>query len=121
MDTDRPKKPDGGSFPDPLCALENKMSQPYPKKYLFAQISAPIVGCAGFALLLGTLRHFSSLTDFNSGSIILKTAFLIIVLFVSVMGSMLLWGRILIMLGILSKEEAKGYPYSKPWESENTK
>jgi len=28
---------------------------------------------------------------------------------------MSLWGRILVFLGILTKEEAKGYPYSKPW------
>ena len=43
--------------------------------------------------------------------------FLIIILFgVALMGSMYLWGRILVVIGVLSKEEAKGYPYSKPWE-----
>jgi hypothetical protein len=30
-------------------------------------------------------------------------------------GSMYLWGRILVVIGVLTKEEAKGYPYSKPW------
>ena len=32
-----------------------------------------------------------------------------------------LWGRILVLIGILSKEEAKGYPYSKPWEKKEEK
>jgi hypothetical protein len=28
---------------------------------------------------------------------------------------MTLWGRVLVLVGLLTKEEAKGYPYSKPW------
>ena len=30
-------------------------------------------------------------------------------------GSIILWGKMLVFMGILTKEEAKGYPYSKPW------
>jgi hypothetical protein len=29
---------------------------------------------------------------------------------------MVLWGRFLVVIGLLTKEEARGYPYSKPWE-----
>ena len=29
-----------------------------------------------------------------------------------------LWGRFLAVSGILSKEEAKGDPYAKPWEKD---
>jgi len=34
-------------------------------------------------------------------------------------GSMVLWGKVLVLMGILTKDEAKGYPYSKPWENRN--
>jgi hypothetical protein len=30
--------------------------------------------------------------------------------------AMALWGKMLVCLGVLSAEEARGYPYSKPWE-----
>ena len=35
---------------------------------------------------------------------------------IGLMVFMVLWGRILVWLGILTREEAKGYPYSNPWE-----
>jgi hypothetical protein len=28
-----------------------------------------------------------------------------------------MWGRFLVIIRLLSKKEAKGYPFSKPWES----
>ncbi len=31
--------------------------------------------------------------------------------------SMYIWGRVLVLLGVLTKEEANGYPFSKPWEN----
>ncbi len=44
--------------------------------------------------------------------------FVFVVLFiVTILGSMILWGRFLVLIGILDKDEAKGYPYSKPWEA----
>jgi hypothetical protein len=30
-----------------------------------------------------------------------------------------LWGKVLVWLGVLSAEEARGYPYSKPWEHDD--
>ena len=45
------------------------------------------------------------------------SVFVFVSLFIfTMLGSMLLWGRILVWLGILDKDEAKGYPYAKPWE-----
>ena len=29
---------------------------------------------------------------------------------------MFLWGRMLVLIGILTKEEAKGYHFSNPWK-----
>jgi hypothetical protein len=29
---------------------------------------------------------------------------------------MVLWGKLLVVIGLLTKEEARGYPYSKPWQ-----
>ncbi len=87
----------------------------YPKRFFITQISAPFVGITGFFLLLGAVRHFNWLTDFNSASQIIL---LIFILLVGVVGSMVLWGRFLVVVGILTKEEAKGYPYSKPWEND---
>ena len=43
--------------------------------------------------------------------------FIFVCLFIfTILGSMVLWGRFLILICILDKDEAKGYPYSKPWE-----
>ncbi len=89
----------------------------YPKKFYFTQISAPLVGFAGLFLLLGTARHFRWLTDINSVSQIIL---LVLIFVVGLVGSMVLWGRFLVAVGILTKEEVKGYPYSKPWEKDNT-
>ena len=30
--------------------------------------------------------------------------------------AMATWGRLLVALGVLTKKEARGYPYSKPWK-----
>jgi hypothetical protein len=88
-----------------------------PKKFYFTQISAPLVGFAGLFLQIGTAKHFHWLTDFKSVSQIIL---LIFILVVGLIGSMVLWGRLLVVVGILTKEEAKGYPYAKPWEKGNT-
>lgn len=45
--------------------------------------------------------------------------FLAVILVGSIIGAMKVWGWLLVKIGLLSKEEAKGYPYSKPWEVED--
>ncbi len=47
---------------------------------------------------------------------LIKVALIVITFGIILIGSMLLWGRVLVLFGALTKEEAKGYPYSKPWE-----
>jgi hypothetical protein len=92
------------------------MKKTYPKKYLFTQLSAPIIGFAGFFLLLRvTKERFPAFFDLESGSLFFIAAVFIALLLSSLLGLMFVWGRILVYLGILTKEEAKGYPYSKPW------
>jgi len=93
------------------------MKQSYPKKFLFTQLSAPIVGAAGLFFLLSlTKQYFPALLDLKSGSLFFKVALLITLFVFGLVGSLYVWGRILTSLGILTEEEAKGYPYSKPWE-----
>lgn len=33
--------------------------------------------------------------------------------------AMVLWGRVLVVLGILTRDEARGYPYANPWRRRN--
>jgi hypothetical protein len=93
------------------------MKKTCPKKFIFTQLSAPIMGFAGFFFILKIVKEFfPTLFDLESGSFFYNGAVFITLLLFGLLGSMLVWGRILVYLGILTKEEAKGYPYSKPWE-----
>ena len=89
------------------------MRRPFEKKYLFTQLSAPLVGSVGVFLLI---RLFHSVADFNSFSGNFKVLLTRALFLIGLMVFMVLWGRILVWLGILTREEAKGYPYSNPWE-----
>jgi hypothetical protein len=82
-------------------------------KYIFAQTSGVVVGLIAGSLLVLIIRQFkpSFLDLTNTLSVIVFT---MIVLLVFVF-TMTLWGRVLVAIGLLTKEEAKGYPYSKPW------
>ncbi|MFC1703946.1 hypothetical protein ACFL1E_04080 [Candidatus Omnitrophota bacterium] len=82
------------------------------KKFIFTQISAPFIG--GGSVILGAMffrKHFPIQTFTLLTTVLTMVGFLVVLV-----GSILLWGRILVLLGILTKEEAKGYPFSKPWE-----
>lgn len=93
------------------------MKSSYPKKFLFTQLSAPIIGFGSWFLVLFLIKdNLRSFLDSNSYSILLRISIYVGLFIVVVLGSILIWGRILVLLGILTKEEAKGYPYSKPWE-----
>ena len=82
-------------------------------KFLFTQISAPIIGIASVFLIIFLTKEISPnlFSDLN----FLKVSVFMIVLFIILIGSMAIWGKILVLFKILSNEEAKGYPYSKPW------
>jgi hypothetical protein len=90
------------------------MKRSFHKKYLFTQLSAPVVGAAGVFLFI----HFiHSVSDFNFTRTIFHVIFFGIGFIIVLISFMILWGRILVWLGILTREEARGYPYSKPWET----
>jgi hypothetical protein len=86
------------------------------KKFLFTQVSAPIVG-SGTALLVALCWGKYSPIDRNLSSF--KVWIALGSLFLALCLSMYLWGRLLVLLGVLTREEANDYPFSKPWEKEN--
>jgi membrane-bound ClpP family serine protease len=86
------------------------------RKFIFTQLSAPIV-CGVTILGIGFL--IGKFHPINGKNLTLTDCLLLLLLFASMFLSMYFWGRILVLLGILTKEEAKGYPYSKPWEKGN--
>lgn len=93
------------------------MKSSYPKKFLFTQLSAPIVGFGNWFLVLLLIKdNLHSFLDSYSHSTFLKMSIYMGLFMFVLVGSMLIWGRILVLLGILTKEEAKGYPFSTPWK-----
>ena len=83
------------------------------RKYYFTQLSAPIVGVGVALLLLAMIGKLGILKTVESEELkfaIISIAFLIIPI------TMVIWGKILVSLGVLSKSEAKGFPWSKPWK-----
>jgi hypothetical protein len=86
------------------------------KKYLFTQVSAPIVGClSSYAVLRVLLYYFSGY--FQRDSVLYVITFGAAIIAACLIG-MFLWGRVLVLFKILSKDEAKGYPFAKPWEKD---
>lgn len=82
-------------------------------KYIFTQISAVIIFFLSAYLFTKVMKHYSWQNN-------IKMVLISIVFWVATYGLLLcIWGRILVALGVLSKEEAKGYPFSKPWEKKD--
>ena len=93
------------------------MKTSYPKKFLLTQLSAPVIGFASlFLVLILAKEHFRVFLSPKSHSLFLKVGVVIALFLFVLLGSMYVWGRILVCLGVLTKEEGKGYPCSKPWE-----
>jgi hypothetical protein len=86
-------------------------------KYIATQISAPVFA---FLVLLSAsviLKHFYPL--FLVAIDLPKVLTLLSSFLFVIIGSMALWGRILVILGVLTKGEAKGYPWRKSWEKKD--
>jgi len=84
------------------------------RKFIFTQISGVIIGLTSpFVLILLVKYLYPSVLTFKSP---LYTLIFSLIWMLALVGSIILWGRLLVILGVLSKEEAKGYPHSKPWE-----
>ncbi len=84
-------------------------------KYIFTQLSAPCVGFASVLLILFLCKN--RFPEFFIELSFLKVSIILLVFIFVLMGSMALWGRVLVFMGILTKNEARGYPYSKSWET----
>ena len=82
-------------------------------KYYFTQLSAPIVGVGIVLLLLALVGKFHIIETDN---IDIVDTIIISIIFLTVPVSMVIWGKILVLFGILNKDDAKGYPWSKPWK-----
>jgi hypothetical protein len=82
-------------------------------KYIFAQSSDVVVGLIAASLLVLIIRQLKpSFLDLTNTLSLIVFTMIILLVFVT---TMTLWGKVLIAMGILTKEEAEGYPYSKPW------
>lgn len=77
------------------------------KKYLLTQISAIFVAVVVsliYAVVNRKVLHLNNPLFFVGYVILLPSTLTIL-------------GKLFVWLKILSKEEAKGYPFSKPWEN----
>lgn len=81
-------------------------------KFLFTQLSAPIIGSAVVFLLLALVGKLGILETTKREELELL---IIVLIFLTIPVTMVIWGKVLVYLGILSKDEAQGYPWSKPW------
>jgi hypothetical protein len=85
-------------------------------RFLFTQLSAFVVFflTAGIiCVLLGRAVGFPLSAQERPAPL-----FLLAVIGIGCIGilAMVLWGKLLVLIGVLTKEEARGYPFSKPWE-----
>jgi hypothetical protein len=89
------------------------------KRFLFTQTTAPLIGCiAGYAVF----KVFKLISpSWYQKDNILHVIILGSIIVASCVSAIFLWGRVLVLLGVLSKEEGKGYPYSKPWIREQNR
>jgi|WetSurSiteA1Bulk_404760.scaffolds.fasta_scaffold284303_1 hypothetical protein len=83
------------------------------RKYVFTQASAPVIGCFTGYVAVRMLFHF--LSDWYQPDKVFHVLFFGVTIIMSCLIGIFLWGKVLLFLGVLTKEEAKGYPFSKPW------
>jgi hypothetical protein len=88
----------------------------YLRRFLFTQLSAIAVFCS--ALLLGAVVVKGVVGPIATQARGWSTLNVVVVLGMVGLAfvAMALWGKVLVWLGVLTAEEARGYPYSKPWE-----
>lgn len=97
------------------------MRQRIEKRFLLTQLSAVLIVTGALVLALSLVVPLARLFGLAPGGLADVPAFLGAVLFIGAMviavpTALYAWRLLLIRLGLLSRREAKGYPYSKPWE-----
>ena len=97
-----------------------KYKKSYPR-FIFTQISGVVAGLFG-AFVAVKVLYTKMQTTFGGNDEIFPHAKVLFVICVGTMiGTMKIWCWLLVKIGLLSKEEAKGYPYSKPWQVKDNK
>lgn len=89
------------------------------KKYLFTQLSGLFIGLlsgsTAFILMKHNFPHFVYASYNKIPNAVILSFIVLMAYFIGVLS----WGKVLVRIGILTKKEAKGYPYSKPWLEED--
>jgi hypothetical protein len=75
-------------------------------KYLATQLSATFVGFISVFLVIFVIKNMFPSILFEMS--LFKVALIIITFIIIMIGSMILWGKILVLFGALTKEEAEG-------------
>ena len=99
--------------------MENKIFYP---RFIFTQVSGVVAGLLGafMAVKLIYPKMQSSLEGDSGNFPVVAAIIWAVILVISLIGTMKLWGWLLVKIGFPSKEEAKGYPYSKPWKEKES-
>lgn len=88
------------------------------KRFYFTQISALFPGVMAFMVPLIIFRKFG----FINGSVHTESVLILLIYGIICFGLIYPffkgWAYLLIKLGLLNKEESKGYPYSTPWKDQ---
>jgi hypothetical protein len=97
------------------------MRQRIEKRFYFTQLSAVLVGTGALLLALYLVVPLSRLFGLAPGGLADVPVLLGLCLFIAAMVVVVptvfyAWRLLLVRLNLLSRSEANGYPYSKPWE-----
>jgi hypothetical protein len=84
-------------------------------KFIFTQISGSLIGCVSGYVAAKLLMYFFA--SWYQGTKATHVMFFAISIISSCIFGMFLWGKFLVLIKLLTEKEAKGYPFSKPWES----
>ena len=100
-----------------LGHLPKGLREDIPDKYILTQLSGATVGIVVPIFAMFYFKPFGiDLALFhNPNQPLSKFIAVIAILWALFFASIYLWGKVLVLLGVLKWEEAKGYPFSKPW------
>jgi hypothetical protein len=100
-----------------LGYLPPGLREDVPDKFILTQLSGIVVGLAVSVIVFFYAEPFRAglLVPSQVAQSPLKFAILVFALWLVCFASIYLWGKILVLLGILTPKEGKGYPFSRPW------